>query len=195
ELAMASMARPSQIEERLHSILRNNQRRDALSRALLVIVGVLVLALAWPVVVIDPIAPPTPPMAPLPPAPPRPAPVAPHTPAAAPSAPSPPAPPAPAATPEPGPDPQPVVGEARRAEPRGRVVEVSDPFSGSSGPSAPAAPSARVSFSMPALPALPALPASGEQGLTRLDAAFAYDMASAPPGPRVDVRHLVEDGD
>ena len=46
-----------------------------------------------------------------------------------------------------------------------------------------------------ALPALPALPASGEQGLTRLDAAFAYDMASAPPGPRVDVRHLVEDGD
>src|SRR5690606_29747889 len=84
ELAMASMARPSQIEGRLHSILRNTRRRDALSRGLLVIVGVLVLALAWPVVVIDPIAPPTPPMAPLPPAPPRPAPVAPHTPAAAP---------------------------------------------------------------------------------------------------------------
>ncbi len=94
ELAMAPMAHGTQIEERLRSILNDQQKRDRLSRGLLVIVCTLVFALVWPVAAISfvarestrvtqhvptPPAPPEAPQAPLPPAPPT-APSAPNAP-------------------------------------------------------------------------------------------------------------------
>lgn len=92
EYAMAPMAQRSQIEERLRSILNDQQRRDRLSRGLLTVVCVLVFAMVWPVAAISfvertpqridypvvPVAPeaplalsvPLPPAPPVPPAPP-----------------------------------------------------------------------------------------------------------------------------
>lgn len=51
--AMAPMAQRSQIEERLRSILNNQQRRDRLSRGLLIAVCVLVFALVWPLAAVN----------------------------------------------------------------------------------------------------------------------------------------------
>src|SRR5690606_34177737 len=70
--ALLPMAQPSQVESRLRAILNDQERRDRLSRGLLLIVGALVLALLLPVAALDPVARPE-----APPSPPPPAPVAP----------------------------------------------------------------------------------------------------------------------
>ncbi|MCH7639072.1 MAG: M56 family metallopeptidase [Bacteroidetes bacterium] len=118
ELAMAPMAHRTQIEERLRSILNDQQRRDRLSRGLFLIVCTLVFALVWPVAAItfvarghQPItqhapAPPVHPEAPLTPLPPAP-PLPPEVPLPPlpPEPPLPPLPPAPLHPAEPAPEP------------------------------------------------------------------------------------------
>lgn len=208
ELAMASMARssPSQIEERLRSILNDNTRRDALSRGLLVIVGVLVLALVWPLAAIDPIAAPPPP-------PPFPALGSPPLPSAPPIPPTPPAPPVPRLPPSapPAPAPPTLLGEATPTQSAPRsgvisavlgennrtvVVQVSDPFSDARGPSASSTFLVRlrneVERAAAATPASSPAP-DGERCLTRIDASFAYEMEHEARSVRVDVSHLIDD--
>lgn len=171
-IALLPMAQPSQVESRLRAILNDQERRDRLSRGLLFVVGVLVLALLLPVAALDPVPrpeaplPPRAPEAPLPPSapvPPRPmqapAPPAPPTPPTAPLAPS----------PEPMPEPLP------EARPKSAAVYRLGPTGSSVRPS----------------------PLTVEQIETRrpsrdrLDAAFAYDMRDEPVQVHVDVDRIV----
>jgi beta-lactamase regulating signal transducer with metallopeptidase domain len=180
--ALLPMARPSQVESRLRAILNDQERRDRLSRGLLVIVGVLVLALLLPVAALDPVARQPAPLPPLPPL----APLAPLPPAAPgiPTPPDPPAPPAsvapavaPAPTPAPAPAPKPTPAPDpelwSRVEAKRAVVYQLGPTGSSVRP--PPVVVARVR----------------EHARDRLDAAFAYEMSEEDRHLRVDVEQLV----
>lgn len=196
--ALLPMARPSQVESRLRAILNDQERRDRLSRGLLVIVGVLVLALLLPVAALDPVArPPAPSPQPLPPAP---APLAPPAPLASSEPPSPsalaPTPPpaspvAPAAAPAPRPEPAPAPAPDpepelwSRAEAKRAVVFRLGPTGSSVRPS-PAEVAQAVARVRERV---------RRDARDRLDAAFAYEMRDERAHVRVDVGRLLADLD
>ncbi|MDX1419944.1 MAG: M56 family metallopeptidase [Rubricoccaceae bacterium] len=178
-IALLPMARPSQVESRLRAILNDQERRERLSRGLLFVVGVLVLALLLPVVALDPVArpeTPRPPALPEAPAPPA-EPPAPPVPLAVPAPPAPPSPPAVPAPPPPAPVPAPE--PLSDAQPKRAVVYRLGPNGSSVRPSPFAAERAEA-----------ARPARD-----RLDAAFAYEMREEPVQVRVDVSQIVAGDD
>ena len=175
EYVMAPMAQRSQIEERLRSILNDQQRRDRLSRGLLVVVCTLVFALVWPVAAVNfvakgqqaasepvPPAPPEPPLPPVAPAPPTP-----------PNPQEPPAPPAP----EPAPMASADLG-----------VGAESVFWVEQSPSGPA-PSEVVERSARVLSA--DFDRKRRDFQVRLDAALAYEIDAEEPHIPVDVTRIV----
>lgn len=186
--ALLPMARPSQVESRLRAILNDQERRDRLSRGLLWIVGVLVLALLLPVAALDPVLrPPTPPVTPapllaplpsLPPEPPAP-PVPPNSPVPA-LAPAPFPDPDPNPMPDPDPDPDPSpdpLSQVSRPEAKRAVVFELGATGSSVRPSPAEIAAARVRVR--------------REARDRLDAAFAYEASEADTRVHVDVDRLL----
>jgi len=194
ELAMAPMAHGTQIEERLRSILNDQQRRDRLSRGLLLIVCTLVFALVWPVAAItfvarghQPItqhapAPPVHPEAPLAPLPP-----APPLPPEAPLPPLPPEPPLPPLPPEPPAPPHPELAHEPHAG--AFLVPVAEVMSGPAS-----AGNQRIAFRREVtVEQRLRKRARDNQFRVRLDASLAAEMEELGRSIQVDVERLVRD--